>query len=38
MDDLMFLADSYNAALLLRQRVKPLLDQFGLLRNPKKGD
>jgi hypothetical protein len=37
MDDFVFLADSYNAALQLRQRVEALLKQLGLLRNPKKG-
>jgi hypothetical protein len=37
MDDFMFLADSYSAALLLRQRVESLLEQLGLLRNPTKG-
>jgi hypothetical protein len=37
MDDSIFLADSYNAALLLRQRVEALLEQLGLPRNPKKG-
>jgi hypothetical protein len=37
MDDLMFLTDSYIAALLLRQPVESLLEQLGLLRNPKKG-
>jgi hypothetical protein len=36
MDDFLFLADSYNAALLLRQRVEALLEQLGLQRNPKK--
>jgi hypothetical protein len=37
MDDFLFLADSYHDALLLRQRVKALLDSLGLQRNPKKG-
>jgi hypothetical protein len=45
MDDFLFLVDSYDAALLLRQRVEALLyrlcsallDQLGLQRNPKKG-
>jgi hypothetical protein len=37
MDDFMFLEDSYRDALLLRQRVKALLDSLGLQRNPKKG-
>jgi hypothetical protein len=36
MDDFLFLVDSYNAALLLRQRVEALLEQLGLQRNPKK--
>jgi hypothetical protein len=36
MDAFLFLADSYNATLLLRQRVEALLDQLGLHRNPKK--
>jgi hypothetical protein len=33
----MFLADSYNSALLLRQRVDFLLEILGLVRNFKKG-
>jgi hypothetical protein len=37
MDDFQFLADSYEDALLLRQRVHALLDSLGLQRNPKKG-
>jgi hypothetical protein len=37
MDDFLFLADSYNAALLLRQRIDALLAQLGLTCNPKKG-
>jgi hypothetical protein len=37
MDDFLFLADSYSAASLLRQRVESMLEQLGLLRNPKKG-
>jgi hypothetical protein len=37
MDDFMFLADSYNAALLLRHRIEALLAQLGLERNLKKG-
>jgi hypothetical protein len=37
MDDFLFLADSYNAALLLRQRIDDMLAQLGLQRNPKKG-
>jgi hypothetical protein len=37
MDDLLFLADSYRDALLLRQRVEDLLNRLGLQRNPKKG-
>jgi hypothetical protein len=37
MDDFLFLADSYEDALLLRQRVHALLDSLGLQRNPKKG-
>jgi hypothetical protein len=37
MDDFLFLVDSYNAALLLRQRVEALLEQLGLQRNPRKG-
>jgi hypothetical protein len=37
MDDFLFLADSYNAALLLRQRVDALLEQLGLQRSPIKG-
>jgi hypothetical protein len=37
MDDFLFLADSYQDALLLRQRVEALLDSLGLQHNPKKG-
>jgi hypothetical protein len=37
MDDFLFLAASYNDALLLRQRVEALLNRLGLQRNPKKG-
>jgi hypothetical protein len=37
MDDFLFMADSYHTALQLRQRIESLLDQLGLLRNPKKG-
>jgi hypothetical protein len=37
MDDFLFLADSYDVALLLRQRVDAMLAQLGLQRNPKKG-
>jgi hypothetical protein len=37
MDDFIFLADSCQDALLLRQRVEALLDSLGLQRNPKKG-
>jgi hypothetical protein len=38
MDDFLFLADSYRAALKLRRRIiESMLDQLGLLRNPKKG-
>jgi hypothetical protein len=37
MNDFLFLADSYEDALLLRQRVQNLLDSLGLQRNPKKG-
>jgi hypothetical protein len=37
MDDFLFLADSYDEALRLRQRVQALLDSLGLQRNPKKG-
>jgi hypothetical protein len=38
MDDFLFLADSYDAALLLRQRrIDAMLAQLGLQRNPKKG-
>jgi hypothetical protein len=37
MDDFLFLADSYNAALLIRQRVESQLEQLGRQRNPKKG-
>jgi hypothetical protein len=36
-DDFLFLADSYQDAMLLRQRVEALLDSLGLQRNPKKG-
>jgi hypothetical protein len=36
MDDFLFLADSYQDALLFRQRVEALLDSLGLQRNPKK--
>jgi hypothetical protein len=36
MDDFLFLADSYDVALLLRQRVDTMLAQLGLQRNPKK--
>jgi hypothetical protein len=37
MTDFLFLADSYQDALLLRLRVQALLDSLGLQRNPKKG-
>jgi hypothetical protein len=37
MNDFLFLADSYNVALLLRQRVEALFKQLGLQRNPEKG-
>jgi hypothetical protein len=37
MDDFLFLADSYSAALLLRQRVEAMLALLGLQCNPKKG-
>jgi hypothetical protein len=37
MGDFMFLAESYNAALLLRQHIGALLEQIDLLRNPKEG-
>jgi hypothetical protein len=37
MDIFLFLADSYSAALLLRQRVQAPLTLLGLQRNPKKG-
>jgi hypothetical protein len=37
MDDFLFLADSYQDALLLRQCVDALLGSLGLRRNPKKG-
>jgi hypothetical protein len=37
MSDFLFLADSYNDALLVRQRVEALFDRLGLQRNPKKG-
>jgi hypothetical protein len=37
MDDFLFLAASYNDALVLRERVDALLDRLGLQRNPKKG-
>jgi hypothetical protein len=37
MDDFVFLADSCDAALLLRQRADSLLSRLGLLHNPKKG-
>jgi hypothetical protein len=37
MDDFMFLADSYEDALLLRHGVQDLLDSLGLQRNPQKG-
>jgi hypothetical protein len=37
MDDFLFLADSHDDALLLRQRVQALLDSLGLQRNPQKG-
>jgi hypothetical protein len=33
--DFLFLTDSYNVALLLRQCVESLLDQLGLKRNPR---
>jgi hypothetical protein len=36
MDDFLFLAHSYNTAILLRQHVEALLEQLGLQRNPKK--
>jgi hypothetical protein len=34
-DDFLFLADSYNAVLLLRQRIDALFAQLGLQHNPK---
>jgi hypothetical protein len=37
MDDFLFLADSYQDALLLRKRVETLQDSLGLKRNPNKG-
>jgi hypothetical protein len=37
MDDFLFLADSYSAAVLLRQRIEAMLAQLGLQRNPKNG-
>jgi hypothetical protein len=37
MDDFMFMASSYEAAILLRDRVETLLHQLGLQRNPDKG-
>jgi hypothetical protein len=36
-DDLLFLAGSYQAAVLLRTHVDALLTRLGLQRNPKKG-
>jgi hypothetical protein len=37
MDDFLFMASSYEAALLLRDRVETLLHLLGLQRNPDKG-
>jgi hypothetical protein len=37
MDDFRFLADSYDATVLLRQLVDSLVARLGLLRNPQKG-
>jgi hypothetical protein len=37
MDDFMFMASSYEASLLLRDRVETLLHHLGLQRNPDKG-
>jgi hypothetical protein len=37
MDDFLFLADSYPAALRVQARVDTLLAHLGILRNPKKG-
>jgi hypothetical protein len=37
MDDFLFLAESYRAALLLRGFIEAMLDELGLLCNPKKG-
>jgi hypothetical protein len=37
MDDLLFMACSRDAALLLRDRVEALLNRLGLQRNPNKG-
>jgi hypothetical protein len=37
MDDFMFMASSYEAALLLRDRIETLLHRLGLQRNPDKG-
>jgi hypothetical protein len=37
MDDFMFMANLYDAALLLRNRIETLLHRLGLQRNPDKG-
>jgi len=37
MDDFLFMASSYDAALLLRDRIETLLNRLGLQRNPDKG-
>jgi hypothetical protein len=37
MEDFLFLADSYHAALLLLSRIETMLARQSLLRNPKKG-
>jgi hypothetical protein len=37
MDDFLFMASSYDATLLLRNRIETLLHRLGLQRNPEKG-
>jgi hypothetical protein len=37
MNDFLFLAKTYEAALLLRHRVESMFTRLGLFRNPKKG-
>jgi hypothetical protein len=37
MDDFLFMASSYEAALLLRDHIETLLHRLGLQRSPDKG-